>query len=123
MHGKTGFSSRNTNGTAHSSGKFPEERNTFQDIALFPFLPKRPKFSVPFVWITSARLSLEKEGNPSPRGTWCLQKVQLNAIPFFGSEIKKTSHMSVFFAEISVQMVSTPGLGLGNFMLCNYHPT
>ena len=28
---------------------------------LLPFLPKRPKFSVPFVWITSARLHLERK--------------------------------------------------------------
>ena len=25
--------------------------NTFRDITLFPFLAKRPKFSLPFVWI------------------------------------------------------------------------
>ena len=28
-----------------------------------PFLPKRPKFSVPFVWITSARLHVERKWN------------------------------------------------------------
>ena len=28
---------------------------------LLPFLPKQPKFSVPFVWITSARLHLERK--------------------------------------------------------------
>ena len=35
---------------------FQEKSNTFRGIAIFPFLPKRPKFSVLFVWITSARL-------------------------------------------------------------------
>ena len=33
----------------------------FRGITFFPFLPKRPKFSVPFVWITSARLHVERE--------------------------------------------------------------
>ena len=31
----------------------------FRGITFFPFLTKRPKFSVPFVWITSARLYVE----------------------------------------------------------------
>ena len=35
---------------------FREKSNTFLGITFFPFLPKRPKYSVPFVWITSARL-------------------------------------------------------------------
>ena len=36
-----------------SSGrwKFCGKRNTFRGITFFPFLKKRPKFSVPFVWI------------------------------------------------------------------------
>ena len=33
----------------------------FRGITFFPFLPKRPKFSVLFVWITSARLHVERE--------------------------------------------------------------
>ena len=32
--------------------------NTFRGIT---FLPKRPKFSVPFVWITSVRLHVERK--------------------------------------------------------------
>ena len=40
---------------------FQEKSNTFRGIAFFPFLPKRPKFSVPFVWITSARFQVEKK--------------------------------------------------------------
>ena len=35
--------------------------NTFRGITFFPFLSKRPKFSVPFVWITSARLQAERK--------------------------------------------------------------
>ena len=35
--------------------------NTFRGITFFPFLPKQPKFSVPFVWITSARLHIERK--------------------------------------------------------------
>ena len=40
------------------SGK---KSNTFRGITFSPFLPKRPKFSVPFVWITSARLHVERK--------------------------------------------------------------
>ena len=40
---------------------FREKSNTFQSITFFPFLPKRPKFSVPFVWITSPRLHVERK--------------------------------------------------------------
>ena len=37
---------------------FRKKSNTFRGITFSPFLPKRPKFSVPFVWITSLRLRL-----------------------------------------------------------------
>ena len=37
--------------------------NAFRGITFFPFLSKRPKFSVPFVWITSARLQAERKRN------------------------------------------------------------
>ena len=37
---------------------FREKSNTFRGITFFPFLPKQPKFSVPFVWITGARLQV-----------------------------------------------------------------
>ena len=40
---------------------FRKKSNTFRDITFFPFLPERPKFSVPFVWITSARLHVERK--------------------------------------------------------------
>ena len=33
---------------------FRKKSNTFRGITFFPFLPKRPKFSVPFVWITTS---------------------------------------------------------------------
>ena len=39
-------------------GIFRKKSNTFRGIT---FLPKRPKFSVPFVWITSARLHVERK--------------------------------------------------------------
>ena len=38
-----------------------KKSNTFRGINFFPFLPKRLKFSVPFVWITSARLHVERK--------------------------------------------------------------
>ena len=40
---------------------FRKKSNTFGGITFFPFLPKRAKFSVPFVWIASARLPLEEK--------------------------------------------------------------
>ena len=40
---------------------FRKKSNTFGGITFFPFLPKRPKFSVPFVWIISARLHVERK--------------------------------------------------------------
>ena len=43
---------------------FRKKSNTFQGITFFPFLPKRPKFSVLFVWITSAGfMSRESENS------------------------------------------------------------
>ena len=49
---KPGSSGENLNGTVHpAGGNFAEKRNTFRGITFFPFLTKRPKFSVPFVWI------------------------------------------------------------------------
>ena len=56
LYGKPGNSGKNSNGTAHPGGNFPEKSNTFRGTTFFPFLLKRPKFSVPFVWITSARV-------------------------------------------------------------------
>ena len=38
---------------------FLKKSNTFRGITFLPFLPKRPKFSVPFVWITTARLQIK----------------------------------------------------------------
>ena len=41
---------------------FQKKSDTFRGILpFFPFLPKRPKFSVPFVWITSARLHVQRK--------------------------------------------------------------
>ena len=41
---------------------FRKERNIFRAITFFPFLLKRLKFSVQFVWLTSVTLPLEAEG-------------------------------------------------------------
>ena len=40
---------------------FLKKGNTFRDITFFPFLLKRPKFLVPFVWITSAMQGSSRE--------------------------------------------------------------
>ena len=40
---------------------FRKKSNTFRGITFFPLSPKRPKFSVPFVGITSARRQVERK--------------------------------------------------------------
>ena len=42
-------------------GFFRKKSNIFRGITFFPFIPKRAKFSVPFVWITSPRLHVERK--------------------------------------------------------------
>ena len=61
LYGKPGNSRENSNGMVHPGGNYAEKSNTFRGITSFPFLPKRLKFSVPFVWITSARLLVERK--------------------------------------------------------------
>ena len=46
LYGKPGNSGENSNRTVHSSGNFPEKNYTFRGFDRFPFLPKRPKFSL-----------------------------------------------------------------------------
>ena len=45
---------------------FRTKGNTFRGITFFPFLPKRLKFLAPFVWITSARLQVERKRKNLP---------------------------------------------------------
>ena len=61
------------------SGK---KNNTFRGITFFPFLPKQPEYSVPFVCITSARLQVERKRKIYlyfVNGT-------LNPVPVFGAK-------------------------------------
>ena len=64
---------------------FRIKKNTFRGITFFPFLPKRPKFSVPFVWITSARLQVERKRKIYRY----FENVQLNPVPVSGAKKKK----------------------------------
>ena len=86
---------------------FRKKSNTFRGITFFPFLPKRPKFSVPFVWITSAKLHVKKK-----RKLYRYFVNGGNSIPFLFSvppprPPQKTSTIwRKFSTEISVQMVS-----------------
>ena len=65
---------------------FLQKSNTFRGITCFPFLPKRPRFSVPFVWITSARLHLQRKQKLVFYKWHCH-----NSIPFLFSVPKKIS--------------------------------
>ena len=72
--------------------RFPEKIVIpFKGITFFPFLPKRAKFSVPFVWITSARLHVERKR----KFTGILKMVQLNPVPVFGTKKKKSKFSRV----------------------------
>ena len=53
---------------------FRKKSNTFRGITFVQFLPIRPKFFVPFVWLTSARSVLRRKlicFNPGPLVIWC----------------------------------------------------
>ena len=86
LYGKPGNSGENSNGTVLSWWKFSGKKSyTFRGITFFPFLAKQPKFSVPFVWITSTRLQVERKRKIYRyfvNGT-------LNPVPVFGPPQKK----------------------------------
>ena len=83
---------------------FRKESNTFQGITFFPLLPRRHKFSVPFVWITSGRLQVERKR----KFTSILWMVQFNPVPVFGAQKNTSTIWRKFFTDISVQMVRAP---------------
>ena len=66
----------------------------FEVLPFFPFLPKRPKYSVPFVWITSAmQASSPEKANNLP--VFCKWN---NSIPFLFSVQKKYQyHLTEIF--------------------------
>ena len=83
---------------------FRKKSKTFRGVTVFRFLPKRPKLSVLFVWIT--RLHVERKrkidryfvnGTSQSRSCFRCQK-------------NTSTIWQKFFTEISVQMVSAPGV-------------
>ena len=85
--------------------------NTLRDITFFPFLPKRPKFSVPFVWFTCVRLHVERKRKIYRYKSILLSMPKNIPVPFDGK----------FFTEISVQMVSAPCLNCFLLFGIHYH--
>ena len=84
---------------------FREKSNAFRGITFFPFLPKGPKFPLPFFLDYQCQApSREKAKNLPVFCKW------YNSIPFlFSVPQKNTSDiLRKFFTEISVQMVSAP---------------
>ena len=83
---------------------FGEKSNTFRGITFFPFLSRRSKFSVPFVWITSARLHVQRKGK--------LYRYFVNGTTQSRSCFRCQKNTSTiwrkFSTEIFVQMVSAP---------------
>ena len=83
---------------------FRKKRNTFRRITFFPFFPKKPKFSVPFVWITSAWLLAERKRKIYRY--FVNGKTQFRSC--FGANKNSSSISRKFFIEISLQIVSAP---------------
>ena len=61
LYGKPGESGENSNGTVHPGRNFPEKKVIPFEVLPFPVLPKRPIFSVPFVWITTVPGFMSRE--------------------------------------------------------------
>ena len=61
LYGKPGNSRENLNRTVHVGGNFPEKRQYLSRYNTFAVFPKRPRFSVPFDWITRARLHVQRK--------------------------------------------------------------
>ena len=85
--------------------------NTLRDITFFPFLPKRAKFSVPFVWFNCVRLHVERKRKIYRYKSIPLSMPKSIPVPFDGK----------FFTEISVQMVSAPCLNCFLLFGIHYH--
>ena len=100
------ISGENSNGTVQPGGNFPEKSNTFRGVTFLPFLPKRPKFYVPFVWITTARLQVERKrkiyryfvnGTTQSRSCFlCQKKYQHHLTEIFHRNFRKNGKRSKF---------------------------
>ena len=100
----------NSNGTVHPGGNFPVESNTFCGITFFPFLPRRRRFSVTFVRITSARLHVERKR----KIYWHFVNGTTQSRSCFRYQKKYQYHLTENqFTEISVQMVSAQSECIG----------
>ena len=64
-------------------GIFRKKSNTFRGITFFPFLPKRPKFSVPYLCGLLVPDFMSRE---SEKFTGILYMIQLNPVPIFGAK-------------------------------------
>ena len=81
--------------------------NTLRGITVFP-LPKRPKFSVPFAWITSARLHVERKWKiyryfvngttQSLSCFWCPKKYQYHLTEIFHRNCRTNGKCSWFLS-------------------------
>ena len=104
LYGKPRNFGENSNGTVHKGGNFPEKSNTFRVITVFLFLQKLPKFSLPFVWTTSARLHVERK--------WTIYRYFVNgttqSCSCFQCQKNTSNIWRKIFNEISKQMVSAP---------------
>ena len=85
---------------------FRKKSNTFRGITFFPFFPKRPKFSVLFVCITSLRLHFQRKRK--------LYRYFVNGTTQSRSCFRCPKNYQYlwrkFSTEISVKMVRAPGL-------------
>ena len=85
---------------------FRKKSNTVRGVTFLPFLPKRPKFYVPFVWITTAMLQVERKrkiyryfvnGTTQSRSCFlCQKKYQHHLTEIFHRNFRKNSKRSKF---------------------------
>ena len=93
----------NSDGTVHPGGNFPEKKVIPFEVLPFSRFYRWPKFSVPFVWITSARLHVERKRIYFVNGT-------TQSCSCFRCQKNIRTIWRKFFTEISVLMVSAQGL-------------
>ena len=100
LYGKPSNSRENSNGTIDPSRNFPEKRQHLSRYYLFQFSPKQSKFFVPFVWLTSAWLLLEAEGDnggPFPGGLWSFTNGTSLTHSFFRKRFQVQYYLPEFF--------------------------
>ena len=78
---------------------FRKKEIPFEVLPFSPFLPKRLKFSVPFVWITSARLHVERKRKFYRSCFRCQKKYQYHLTEIFHRHFGTNGKRSKFLSK------------------------